>query len=233
MSEDRDWEGEAEAGGWNPDKEAVPEGKWVDAQTFVERGEKIAGVMRGKVEKLESQVQSLSASNAEFKKFTDSAMKRQRTDYEGQIKALQDTRTQAISEGDGEKWSQADNDLQELRSEPVVSNNALVDQWVATNTWYNSDEDMRAYADGIAATVAKDFQGQQYFNELTRRVQKTFPASFQKAPSPVEPGGSREGVKTKSYSSLPADAKAACERFVKDIPGFTKEQYLENYEWDA
>ncbi|MHC4316152.1 MAG: hypothetical protein ACYSW3_27230 [Planctomycetota bacterium] len=41
MSEERDYVAEATEQGWSPDKDSLPEGKWVDAQTFVEKGERI------------------------------------------------------------------------------------------------------------------------------------------------------------------------------------------------
>jgi hypothetical protein len=52
--------------------------------------------------------------------------------------------------------------------------------------------------------------------------------------SPVESGSgrqSRQSPSSKSYENLPPEAKAACDRFVKQKL-MTKEQYVSEYDWN-
>ena len=58
--ENRNYEAEAKAQGWNPDYEG--ENK-VDAKLFVEKGEKIAGILKSKNTRLEDRIQILESSN--------------------------------------------------------------------------------------------------------------------------------------------------------------------------
>ena len=68
-------------------------------------------------------------------------------------------------------------------------------------------------------------------------MKEEFPEEFKNPnrdkPNGVDPGGEKTTTsKAKSYESLPADAKKACDQFVRDIPGFKREDYLNTYEWE-
>jgi len=242
MSDDRDWEAEARAGGWQPEPENVPEEKRVDAKTFVERGEKIAGVMKSKVERLESRVEELARTNSEFQKYHKETLEKERQRAQMRIAELEAERAQAITEGDGTRFTKVEKELSDLKTvtEPSrTAYNDLANAWVAENKWYTTNEKLGAFADGIAERVqAAGYVGQAYFSELTRRVKEAFPEEFKNParsqPSAVESDTVRESddPKPKSYQSLPADAKAQCDKFVKNIPGFTREQFLAEYDWE-
>jgi len=98
---------------------------------------------------------------------------------------------------------------------------------------------MTNYADGVAEKIIMSgIKGgtPEYFAELTRRTEAAFPAQNPNRgqPSSVETGGSRTtetSTDDKSYENLPADAKAACDRFVKN-QGMKQEDYVASYDWD-
>ena len=110
-------------------------------------------------------------------------------------------------------------------------------QWLEANPWYESDKILHAFADGIAdQLVAQGYTGKAYFDELTRQTKEAFPDKFsngsKKKPAPVDEGHEVDiGSNNRTFSNLPKEAKEAFKRFQRDIPGFTKDQFLEQYEW--
>lgn len=103
-----------------------------------------------------------------------------------------------------------------------------VKQWHADNSsWYNDDpenEDLVAYADGLSKRLGarRDLSLDEKLEELTARTKKAFPDRFGSAKrvavtAGAGEGGGREGSRrsSKSVSALPAEARAAGERFVK------------------
>lgn len=243
MNEERDYEQEARDDGWVPqdDWKGDPE-KHVDAKTFVERGEKISGILKSKIGRLEDRIDSLTQSNAEFKKYTDKQLAREHEKNEKLIADLERAKAQAITDGDGAAAVQAEKDIQSLQKEvPRDANayNQLAQEWAAENPWYASNRKLGRFADGIAdEIVAQGYQGKAYFNELTRQVREEFPEDFEnpnrKKANVVEEGGTKEvsDSKAQTWANLPKEAKEAAKRFEKDIPGFTRDQFVSEYEWE-
>lgn len=114
----------------------------------------------------------------------------------------------------------------------------MAEQWLSDNSWYKTDDTLAAFADGIADRIAgSGFRGQAYYNELTKRVKDTFPDKFKNPnrdkPNGVETAGEQVvASKDRTFEKLPKDAKDAYARFKRDIPGFSKEQYLASYDWE-
>ena len=240
MSEERDYEAEALADGWNPEFDGP--GK-KDAKTFVEDGEKISGMLKSKIGRLEERIDSLTHTNAEFKQYTDKQIKRERKEKETALADLERVKAQAITDGDGLAAVQAERDINALQSEEAQSPNEAMEQmsqkWVADNPWYASNQKLGRFADGIAdQIISQGFTGQAYFNELTRQVKEVFPEEFEnpnrKKAGSVEDGGSKtvDGSEARTWANLPKEAKDAAKRFEKDIPGFKREDYLSTYEWE-
>lgn len=247
MSEERDYEAEARKDGWVPLDEwkGDPE-QHKSAEQFVKDGEEITSILRSKVnrleqksEDLENRVKELLDTNKQFGEFTKKAQERERKEKEKLIDELKKVRAQAITDGDGEAAVKAEEDIQALREsqqEPVELH-PIQKQWLEANSWYETDKILHAFADGIADQLAaQGYTGKAYFDELTRQVKETFPDKFsndkKSKPAPVDEG--HEAVidsSQRTFSNLPKEAKEAFKRFQRDIPGFTKEQFLEQYEW--
>jgi len=242
MSEERDYEKEALSDGWNPDFEGA--GK-KDAKTFVEDGEKISGMLKAKVGRLEDRINSLTNTNAEFAKYTEKQSAKDRIENERLIGELDKVRAQAITDGDGEKAVQAERNIRTLQADiPQVdpqkaAYDEMAGQWAGSSTWYGSNKKLTGYADGIAEGIAQQgYTGQAYFKELDRQVKETFPEEFENpnrnGAQSVETGGNKEVAdsKAQTWANLPAEDKKTANRFIKDMPGFTKEKYLAQYEWE-
>lgn len=251
MSE-RDFESEAKAEGWVP-KEAFKGDatKWVDAETFVKRGEEILPLVNAKnrklteaVEELRKTVDDLKLGNSQFREFHEKTVAKERQERDAAIAQLEQIRKKAVSDGDGEAFDRADRRIQELRAQPVRQPNELNDgqrAWLADNSWYQTDRTLKALADGLSDDLARsrpDLVGKREFlDELTKLVKAEMPHKFENpnrqrtTVENTQPNGGG-GSKAKTYESLPADAKAACDRFVRTIPGYTKEKYVAEYAWD-
>ena len=85
MTEERDYEHDAQQEGWRPKEEwqGNPE-QWVDAKTFVERGEKIAGILKKKVDSLEQRLSAAEVANRKFGEYHKKTIQKERESAEQQ-----------------------------------------------------------------------------------------------------------------------------------------------------
>jgi hypothetical protein len=240
MDEERNYETEAEEQGWNPNFDGPNK---VDAQTFVERGEKIAGILKSRVDKQDVEITRLKEANKQFGEYHKQTLEKQHQESEKQIHTLQAEVAQAITDGDGAAYTRASQEIDTLKAASVPVNDQdawaqMSQQWVGDNQWYNTNDKLGRYADGVAEQVIADgYQGAAYFSELTKRVQEEFPDEFKNPnktkANAVEASGelSTTTSKDRNYKNLPADAKRACDDFVAQ--GFmTRDAYVEQFEFE-
>ncbi len=252
MTEERNYEAEAKEQGWKSDPDSLPEGKWTDAKTFVEKGESIAGLAIAKADRekvlFESRIAKLESANKEFGEYKDAQLQRSEDRNKDLLNELSLRRSQAVTDNDGETFYKVDREIEQVRESmapPPSSNggpqpNPLFDAWQINNDWYNTDPTLRAIADGIEGEIAqRGYTGQAYYDEVTRRVKEMSPDSFvdkkRSAPTGVEQGGELETKPVSDahvYDNLPPEAKAACDRFVAAGTCKSKDSYCESYEWD-
>lgn len=233
---ERDYTAEATEQGWREDGP-------LDAQAFVEKGEKIAGILKSKNNRLENRIATLEKSNIEFGEYHKQTLASQKQQNAERVAALEGQLAQAVTDGDGEKFQKTRNEIESLKPVPIQDSsqdswNQLSQDWTNDNKWYSENRKLGAYADGISDQIRSEgYSGKAYFSEITKRVREDFPEEFdnpnKSKAGAVEAGGPvTEVSKAKTYESLPADAKAACDGFVKD--GFmTKEDYVKNYEFEG
>ena len=152
---------------------------------------------------------------------------------------LEEVRKQAITEGDGEAFDRADRQINDLKQEsyqqPQIDPVAKI--WLDANPWYETNAKLAVHADGLAdRLVAQGYTGQAYFDELTKQIHDAFPEEFgnknRSKPSSVESATPSSPSSKRTFDSLPADAKEAYAQFKRDIPGFTKQQFVDQYEWE-
>lgn len=244
---------EARKFGWVPQEEFKGDpSQWRDADEFLKRGREINGYLRKDLEKitgknaqLESELREVKEVMKEFKKFheetEDRAYKRALTDLKKQ-------KVEAIQTGDAEAVIAIDEQLDELKearqtkpTEAPAPNNAaqqaILNEWIGENTWIQSDIALQAAANGFTDIVRAEnpgLVGRAFLDKVKEKVQEAFPDKFRNTtrdiPSAVEGGTStaRSTTTKKSYANLPAEAKSACDRFVKQGL-MTQEQYITEY----
>lgn len=251
MSGERDFEGEAKSSGWLPqDQWKGPPEKWVDAQKFVERGEQFFPFVQAKLKKsldkidtLEATVNELRGGNEEFRRFHEGALAKEKREREALIAKYEAERTKAVTEGDGVAFQEAESKLAEARAQPAPAApvkpglSPEAQAWMVENPWYTTDRRLKAIADGLSDELAAEqpnLKGRPFLDELAKRVKEEVPQKFSTprvASTQGNQGSPAVKAKERTYDALPAEARAACDRFVKTIPGFTKEAYVASYDW--
>ena len=245
MTEQRNYEEEARKQGWKPEEEwegDPPQSGFKSAEQFVKDGEEIPGILKSRIERLESRIEQLTDSNRQLNEFSKRSLEKEKKEKQNVIKELEEIRKKAIDEGDGAAFTDADNRINELRQDDGPKEQDLdpaAQDWLQHNPWYQTNDKLAAFADGIAERLIRQgFTGQAYWSELTKQTQEAFPNEFEnpnrRKPNSVE-GDAKPSSKdsnAKTFDNLPPDAKAQYQIFKRDIPGFTKEQYVEQYDWD-
>ncbi len=249
MSEEGvDYDAEARRQGWVPEDEWRGDKKpkeFLTAKEFVERGYEINGYLKKELGTMRQELDAMRTANREVTQFYEKSMQRQRKEAEQQIADLKAKRAEAIDQGDGQGYTRYDDEIQRLEREndhvsPAAEDKGMrpgAQEFMDQNPWYNSNRRLRAFADGLAGEVERDgYHDKAFFSELTRRVKEEFPEEFEAPSAPTVEGGkaseSRSSPGSQTYEDLPPDAKAQCEKFIDTIPGFTKEKYLQNYDWE-
>ena len=207
------------------------------------------------------QLKEFREAAEEFKKFQREAYERKAQDYEKRIQEIKESRAQAISDGDGQKVNALDDALDAAKDELKEAKQAVKDadkapietpasteidpglqQWLDRNTWFGQDKRMTGIVNGIGESLRLEFpllKGQAFLEKLDEVLAEEFPGKFggeKKSPaSRVESGSGRasrgSSSNAQTYDNLPAEAKAACDRFVKQKL-MTREQYVADFDWN-
>jgi hypothetical protein len=227
--------------GWVPKEEfrGDPE-RWTEADKFVERGENILPIVKERLDHVIKENQELKAS---FKEFNDYHKKTAEREFNRAVQTLEQRKLEAVQDGNVTDYQQIELEQRELLKErpaTVQPRNAAppeFDQFTKENDWYTTDPEMKAYADNMGVFIAntKNLAYGDILKEVRKEVETRYPHKFQNQRRDAANSVERDTATGlpikggKGYNDLPTDARAACDKFVKTIPGFTKEQYLKDY----
>jgi hypothetical protein len=229
--------------GWRPKEEFKGDpDKWTDAMTYVQRGETVLPIIKAERDRLRTEIAEIRSTVKQFAAHHATVEKRA---YE---KALADARrelNQAVKEGDEKTAEAKAEEIAELRAnKPAEGKEAIkeiapeVKEWLADNRWFHTDELLRDYATRLHDRFLRDrpdLSLEENLALVSKDVKKRFPEKFdnpyRSKPPAVEgsSGAASRGNGKKSYADLPVDAKAACDRFVKTIPGYTRDKYVKEF----
>ena len=196
---------EALAQGWT-DKEhwKGPEGDWVDADVFVQRGKEWVGNLRKSNDNLQrelantkEQLKEIRATTEEFKRFQKEAYEKKIQDYETKLTELKEVRARAISDGDGSKVNELDDAIDnikdEVRETKAVATKAqeesykpaattqldpALQSWLDNNKWFGTDRRMTAITNGIGESLRLEqplLKGQEFLDKLDEILLEEFP----------------------------------------------------------
>lgn len=263
-------EKEARMFGWVPREEfRGSDEEWVDADVFVKRGKEINPILRKnneilmkKLDEKAKEIDSIKASVEEFKKFQKESFERKQAEYEVQIADLKARKREAIAEGNGDLVVDIDDQIDEIKEAQRtakeeskqkaeetqaqaktadIPEDPALQSWLGRNQWFGEDTEMTDVANGLGASVRRQFphlSGQQFLDKLDEKIAEYFPHKVlgnKARGSAVDSTGNVRGdVKgnKKSYDNLPDDAKAACDRFIKNGWIKSKQEYVDNYDWN-
>lgn len=233
--------------GWRPKEEFKGDDtKWVDAETFVKRGEEILPILRATAKKDREALEAAKAEIAEMKKtFSEfkryhsateqRALEKARKELEREMaEAVEAKDHQAVREIANEMASlskdvRTDDDGNDMGSPQMV---AFKEEWERENPWINTDPDLKAYAFGICQDMAaKGVKPKDQLIEAAKKVRQAFPHKFEnerrKAPAAVE-GQTPPRKAGKTRSDLPPEARQTMDRWVKQGL-ITEARYLKDY----
>lgn len=243
----RDFDAEARSLGWLPADEFKGDpAKCVDAKTFVDRADTFMPFIkkdRDDWKRKFSELQhTVKQASAHFSKVEERAYTRALADLEAK-------HADAVETGDVAAARAAMNEIGEVKAEiaakpkpeadepgfdPVAARREI-NAWVEDNDWYVLDDAKRRYADMQAEMMgpAKDWQdgNKAWLAELGKRVDRKF---ADRKPNITNGGGNRPapGGGSRSFNDLPAEAKAACDKFVKAGILKSREDYVKSYQFD-
>lgn len=121
-----------------------------------------------------------------------------------------------------------------------------VQAFIDRNPWFIDDTDLNAIVQTIHVRRLQTHKDKESLAEnlqwVEDEVRKRYPEKFENearrgrsTPRMTERRGSDGGDPPpgarKRFEDLPAEAQAACIRYEATIPGFTRKQYLETYDW--
>jgi hypothetical protein len=197
-------EAQARAQGWRPEAEFKGEGKWVDAATFVDRGNRFKKNLEKEVATLKEQVAAQKKTNEQFAAFHKQAMERKDSELSEAIRKARLDHKEAIRNGEDEDALVLEDRIESLREEkaklkeepakkeePVdeaaakqSSDDAALLEWVEDgNQWFRDDHKLRAYALAIGQEMraAGDLSRDRTFlDKIRAQMEDEMPDRFAK-----------------------------------------------------
>lgn len=254
---------EAEKMGWIPPARYKGDSeRFVDADTFLERGETVLPIVKKQLALTRAELDSVRRQSVD-----QAAALRQAQEAIEQIeerhsvatqKAVENARrelksqlAQASANGDHEAVAELTDQMTQLKEAETVAKEekkvAPVDTppppevvaWNAENPWFGTDKRKTAFFLGIAQDLREKGDtrlGAAFFNAALAEMEAELGGGKQARTDKVEGGRSggageeRSAPRGKSYASLPADAKAACDADLRRFVGENK-RYKTAAEW--
>lgn len=189
-----------------------------------------------------------------LKEFVEFSSKAEQRAYERARKDIEAKAETAAAQGDqaGVRAAMADLDAlqkpqERPKPEPTQTQPRIdpaIQDWIGRNDWFNKDRSLNGYATDIYGELERSAPGMSVEERLAETKKRTidkFPEKFGINPNRenatrtvAEPSGTpSRRTNGRTYENLPADAKAACDKFVRTIPGYKREDYVRDYAWES
>lgn len=248
--------------GWVPKEEFTGDvSKWVDADTFVERGNNFSANLQKELKAVKAELAKFQGTAEAFKKYHADAMKGKQQELDTALKQLKSQHREAIRDGDDDAADALEGRMEVIRkdkeaiqkelenppeaptaknpSEPPPEAAKNLREWVADgNEWFDNDMPMQKYALAIAEELAakgETLRGRPFLDKVAGRVRADFPHKFK------NPNRAREGAAESGSQSI----KTGPGRTAKDLPEedrklmkefiaagwITEEKFLKDYRW--
>lgn len=232
--------------------------KWRPAEEFLDRGKRILPIvlkdnerLQRNLDRVKDQLSELRESTKEIVEFHTQAAKREyergRREIEARIEsaaANADANTVRQEMVNLDNLTKQNTPVQKKVETPAPQIDPDTQDWINKNAWFTRDKVLAAYAIDVYGNLQKEKPGlseSDLLAETTRQTTAKFPEKFginpnrENAAAVASPSGGNgtQRRNAKSYDNLPADAKKACDKFVKTIPGYTKEKYVADYDWEG
>lgn len=246
-----DYEERASRMGWVPqEKFRGDASKWVDAKTFVEKGENELPILRERLRdslrKQDDAIRDLGELKETVKDFRGYMTQVEERAYKRAKRDLEEQRNAAKDAGDFDRYDKVTQEITELETnakpvekrevKPDPSKDPVFMGWVGDNKWFQDDPERAAYANGYGQylnQIKPHLHGKAFLEEITNAVKKEFPDKFENprrnGTARVEAGGGVQKKSSgKSFDDLPKHAQETCMRFERQ--GLLKRaDYVKDY----
>jgi hypothetical protein len=214
--------------GWRPREEFNgDDDDFIDAKEFVRR--------KPLFDKIESNSKELKQVRRALENLSKHYNTVREVEYNRALASLKDARKQALTDGDGDAFTQLDDqikvvekqaeDIRIAKDTPIVQDEPVNQEfalWQERNPWYNSKRYMRVYADDIGTDLHR--QGLSPAEVLKRvdiEVRKQFPNEFRNPRKDTAPDveSNRTNTSTKSKKDdypLTAEQREIMNSFVRN-----------------
>lgn len=227
-------EQEAMQHGWKPEAEfdSKTGKKWKSAEQFME-----LKPLYDKIDEQHKEVKNLKRGLEAFGKHYN---KLEQAAYERAMNELKAQRTAALEEGDLVRAEAIRDEMDEKKQAattrpvvevPVEDRTAEMNSWKKANSWYEQDEDMTAYADGVGNKLLRSGKDpSEILAEVARKTRAAFPHKFRNPNKESAPkvesnssGKSRGGSDT---AGLTAQELQIMESLIRSGAPITREGYI-------
>ena len=222
-ADEHDYVYEASRKGWRPeDQYTGPEGKWVDAKTFVERGERFTKKLESEIDSLKAKIAGFEGTKTQFRKFFDDQMAKRDREHTEAIQALRIQKSQATRDGDDELAVELEDRIDATRKQqaalkseateaaeekqaPVATgeDSPVLVEWIAEgNEWFKTDEVLTKHAIAVGKQMRADGEkaiGRKFLELVKEQVRSDFPRRFKELDAGN--GGRRQNPADTSGSS--------------------------------
>ena len=227
------YEEQARAQGWKPLEEYEGDkSKWRSSKEFVERGELFG--------KIDSMGKELKETRKALKMLQEHHTKVKETEYNRALQELKALQKKHLEEGNSDGYLETTELLTDLKAEqkarevaaqvtPKQPDPRFV-TWANENKWYNTDKDMREFADTVGMGYAQRNPGidpQDVLEYVTAQVKSRFKDKFvnpnRNKPNSVEGASTQAG--NKSSFELTEEERKVMNTFVR-TGVMTKEEFI-------
>lgn len=222
-------EDQAKRMGWKPEEDYKgPEGKWVDAESFLDNTENDPAQLRRSLRTIERNYQKMEKGMDALISHQDRQVEQAKEDAYAKAAADHEAKfMQAIEDGDEEAAAQL---YQEKQAPKEQGQDSAVNVWAnkPENAWFKTDKKMNEDANRRALALTNEgVETPEMLKQVDEFIRETYPAAFpkaRKAPKTVN-GGNRNGVVVKhtvepfSYEALNQESRGHCDGFVRMMKG--------------
>ena len=203
-------EAEARRSGWVPkDEFNGPADKWVDAKTFVDRGQRFNKNLQRELEAVKRQLKEFEGTKAAFAKFHEETIAKKDAEIAEAIKALRVQRSEATADGDHEGavaledridlLRQQQKELKKVEDAPPApkitatdpATNPVLEEWIEDgNGWFKDDPKLRDYSIKLGESMlaqGETLRGRKFLDKIAEEMREQFPRRFREAGAPTAP----------------------------------------------
>lgn len=201
--------------GWVPKAEYTGDpAKWVDAKTFVERGERFNHNLQRELAIVKGKLEAFEGTKQAFIKFHEETVKKKDEELASAITRLRVERSEAIGDGEHETAVALEDRIELLQQErkdikAIPTEQATADaakdrkpgpnpedpvllEWIDDgNQWFNTDPQLRAYAVAVGEdliTKGETVRGRKFLDKVASLMAEEFPRKFAKLTAAVTEG---------------------------------------------